>query len=141
MRPKHQFTVHAVIALANGIVFLVIPVQYLAFFGITLTGPALIFIGRLFAAALLAYGFVCLFARNAGPSDARRAILLGFCISIAVGFILTLVAQLQGLMNVMGWSLVALYLVMSTGYGYFYLQEPQKIRDEGGDARLLEMTQ
>jgi hypothetical protein len=120
----HLFTIHSIIALANGLVFLVVPVEYLSIFGIPISGSGTIFICRLFAAALLTYGLVAWFARRAGPSEARRAILLGYCIPIAIGFVLTLVAQLTGVMNAFGWALVVLYLTMASGYGYFALREP-----------------
>lgn len=127
MKLKHLFTIHAVIAFGNGLVFLLVPVQYLSFFGIAISGPDDIYINRLFAAALLTYALVAWFARNAGPSEARRAIVLGYFIPIAIGFIITLVGQLSGVTNAFGWLLVALYLVMGSGYGYFYLKGPESV--------------
>ena len=124
MKLKQLLIIHAVIALVNGVIFLIIPVQYLSFFGVEISGPDDIFINRLFAAALLTYALVAWFARNADFSEARQAILLGYFIPIAIGFIITLVGQLSGIMNLFGWSLVALYLTMATGYGYFYFIEP-----------------
>jgi hypothetical protein len=124
MKLKTLFTLHAVIALANGIAFLIVPVQYLGLFGIALSDPGMIVISRLFATALLAFGFVDWFARDAGPSRARDAIVLGFFLSIAPGFVVVLIGQLSGLMNPLGWALVALYLVMSAGYGYFSFVKP-----------------
>ena len=123
MKLRHLFTIHAVIALVNGVIFLVMPVQYLSFFGVDISGPDDIFINRLFAAALLTYALVAWFARNADFSEARQAIVLGYFIPIAIGFIITLVGQLSGVMNAFGWSLVTLYLVMASGYGYFYFSE------------------
>lgn len=117
---KHLFTLHAVIALANGAIIVVVPVLYMSIFGVTIEGPDAIFISRLLGAALLTYGFVGWLARDAGPSDARRAIVLGFFISIAIGFIIVLAAQLTGVMNTLGWALVALYFLMALDYGFFY---------------------
>ncbi|MCB0205538.1 MAG: hypothetical protein KDH89_12030 [Anaerolineae bacterium] len=132
------FTIHAVIALINGLVFLVVPELYLSIFGVTVAGPDTAFLGRLFAAALLSYGLVAWFARSAGPSAARRAILIGFAIPIAIGFVLTLIAQLSGLMNVLGWALVVLYLTMGVGYSYFALNEPRYTEVRGHSEEPLE---
>jgi hypothetical protein len=117
---KHLFTLHGVIATVNGVVIVVVPVLYMSIFGVSIESPDTIFISRLLGAALLAYGFVAWLARDAGPSDARQAIVLGFFISIAIGFIITLVAQLTGVMNTLGWALVALYFLMGIDYGFFY---------------------
>jgi hypothetical protein len=117
---KHLFTLHGVIALVNGAVIVVVPALYMSIFGITIESPDTIFISRLLGAALLTYGFVAWLARDAGPSDARQAIVLGFFISIAIGFVITLVAQLTGVMNTLGWALVALYFLMGLDYGFFY---------------------
>ena len=57
MTLSHLFTIHSIIALANGLVFLVVPVEYLSIFGITISGSGTIFVCRLFAAALLTYGW------------------------------------------------------------------------------------
>jgi hypothetical protein len=123
MTLKQLFTIHSIIAVVNGVVFLTAPVFYLSIFGVPISGAGTIFICRLFAAALLTYGLVAWFARDAAPSAARRAIVLGYFIPIAIGFVLTLMAQLSGAMNLFGWSLVLLYLVMGSGYGYFYFNE------------------
>lgn len=123
MRLKHLFTIHAVITVANVVVFLPAPVAYLSFFGIDISGAGAIFMNRLFAAALLTYALVAWFARDAEPSEARRAIVSGYFIPIVIGFILTLVAQLSGVMNAFGWALVALYFTMGLGYGYFFFTE------------------
>ena len=117
---KHLFTLHGVIALVNGAFIVVVPALYMSIFGITIESPDTIFISRLLGAALLTYGFVAWLARDAGPSDARQAIVLGFFISIAIGFVITLVAQLTGVMNTLGWALVALYFLMGLDYGFFY---------------------
>lgn len=42
----------------------------------------------------------------------------------ATGFVIILQAQLSGVLNILGWSLVALYGVMAMGYGYLYFKEP-----------------
>jgi hypothetical protein len=40
-------------------------------------------------------------------------------ISQAVGFVVALLGTLSGVMNVAGWSAVAIYLLLGLGYAYF----------------------
>ena len=125
MKLKHLFIIHSIVALVFGVGFLLATQALASLYGVTLADPGAIFVGRLFGAALLAYCFVAWLARDAQPSVARRAIVLGFFLSGAVGFIVTLVGQLSGVMNAFGWSAVVIYLVILTiGYGYFYFKSP-----------------
>jgi hypothetical protein len=128
------FTVHSVIAFANVAIMLVFPAQYMGFFGVEVTGAGTAFLVRIFAAALLTYGFVGWFARNAGPSEAMRAIILGFFLSIAVGFFVVLHAQLSGVLNIYGWALVALYFLIGFDYGYTYFQHSAQVVPAAGSA-------
>jgi len=40
------------------------------------------------------------------------------------GFVVALINQLSGLVNALGWSTVALYLLFALGYGYFQFKKP-----------------
>jgi hypothetical protein len=42
----------------------------------------------------------------------------------AVALLVSLILQLSGVMNLLGWSIVAIYLFFTIGFGYFLL--PQK---------------
>ncbi|MFQ5885642.1 MAG: hypothetical protein ACE5II_00240, partial [Anaerolineae bacterium] len=80
-----------------------------------------ILIARTLGATLLGNAVVFWFARNPEDSEARRGIVLGQVISFAIAFILNLLGQLSGVMNTLGWSLVAIFLVLGLGYVYFLL--------------------
>lgn len=124
MRLKHLFIVHAAAALFFGVVLVLIPKSFLSLYDISLTTPGAEYIARIFGAALLIYTFVGWFARDAEDSVARRAIVLGFFLTEVLGFILSLIAQLSGVMNALGWMLVGVYFVLMLGYGYFYFLKP-----------------
>jgi len=121
---KHLFLIHSVVALFNGGSLVLFPKLYPSLYGITLSSPDALYVSQLLGAALLSYCLVAWFARNAAASEARRAIVLGFFITLGLGFILALIAQLSGVMNALGWMLVALYLLLALGYGYFYFLKP-----------------
>ena len=125
MKLKHLFIVHSVVALFHGGGFVLAPKLFMSLYGVSLADPEATFVARLFGAALLIYCFVAWFARDAEDSTARRAIVLGFFLSGIVGFIVSLLGQLSGVMNALGWLVVGLYLVVIVvGYGYFYFIKP-----------------
>ena len=55
---------------------------------------------------------------------ARRAIVRALFFGDAIGFILSLIAQLGGVVNNLGWLTVVIYLVLAVGFGYFHLKKP-----------------
>ena len=125
MKLKHLFIIHSVVALIHGGGFVLAPIALTSLYGVTLADPDTVFITRLFGAGLLIYCFVAWFARDAEESDARRAIVLGFFLTGIIGFIVSILAQLAGVMNALGWLVVGLYLVLiGAGYGYFYFKNP-----------------
>jgi len=38
--------------------------------------------------------------------------------------VVTLIAQLTGLFNLLGWGIVAIYMFFAAGYGYFWFAKP-----------------
>jgi len=125
MKLKHLFIVHSVVALIHGGGFVLATKPSMSLYGISLADPAAVFVARLFGAALLIYCFVAWFARDAEDSVARRAIVLGFFLTGIIGFIVSLLGQLSGVMNALGWLVVGLYLVLiGVGYGYFQFVKP-----------------
>lgn len=119
MNLKAFLTIHAIIALVYGIGFIVMPGVLVGYFGGHL-GPAGVFMGRLFGSALLTYAAVLWLARGAEDSTARRAITLGFFLTMIVGGGVSLHEQLKGIVNMLGWSTVALYFVLAACYGYYH---------------------
>jgi len=123
MKIKTLFIIYAVISAVFGLTFVFVPVKTLAIYGITL-GPGGITIARLFGAALLEFAFLSWFVRNLGQSETRKAIILALFIGEVIGFFVALFGQLSGAVNALGWSTVAVYLLLATAFGYFYFSEP-----------------
>lgn len=118
MKLSTLFTINAIVTLLFGLSFLLAPVAALAPYGVT-TDETGILLARLLGGAFLNFAVLTWFARNAGESDARRAIVLSFAIGSAIGFVVSLLDQLAGRVNALGWSTVAIYLLFTLGYGYF----------------------
>ena len=118
MKLNALMVVNAIVAGLFGIGFLVVPAQLLSQYGIT-TDAQFEMVGQLFGAALIGFAVLTWAARNATDSDARRAILLGIFVCNAIGFVVALIGQLGGVVNTLGWSTVAIYLMLALGFGYF----------------------
>jgi hypothetical protein len=123
MKLSTMFIIYAVISAIFGLTFIFMPQTALALYGITLS-PGGILIVRLFGAALLEFALLSWLVRNAGDSEARKAIILAVFVGEVVGFIVALVGQLSGEVNALGWSTVAIYLLLALGFGYFQFKKP-----------------
>ena len=126
MKLSTLMIINAVVAAAFGVAFVLVPSQVVSLYGIEDASEILIYVGRLLGAALIGFAVLTLSARNASDSDARRAIVLALLISDGIGFIVALMGQLAEVVNSLGWSTVAIYLLLALGWGYFQFvkQEP-----------------
>jgi hypothetical protein len=83
-----------------------------------LTGSG-VFIARLFGVDMLGIGFVCWFIRKASGKLVSD-IILGLFVADAIGSVVILSGQLSGMMNILGWINVGVWLFLTLGLGYFY---------------------
>ncbi|HQN66016.1 MAG TPA: hypothetical protein PLR90_03165 [Methylophilus sp.] len=108
--------IHAIIALIFGLGFLFVPATILSFYTDVELNEAGTFMSRLFASAILTYAAVLWFASYTLDSEAKRAIVKGFFLTMLVGLAVTLHFQLTGPINALGWSTVALYAFLAFSY-------------------------
>jgi len=118
MKLSALMIVNAIIAAVFGLGFVFAPGQVTSLYSPE-TGAVLEYVAQLLGAALLAFAVLTWFARNVPDSEARRAIVLAMFVGDGVGFVLALIAQIQGIQNAMGWSTVVIYLLLALGFGYF----------------------
>ena len=119
MKLSTLMVINAVISAVFGIAFVLIPWQVLALYGSNESIPAFNYMGQLFGVSLVTIAVLSWLARNAEASVARKAIVLAFFIGDSIGFIIALIAQLGNVVNTVGWSTVAIYLLLALGFGYF----------------------
>jgi hypothetical protein len=100
MKVNALMVVNAIVAGLFGIGFVLVPAQLLSQYGITTDAPFDL-VGQLFGAALIGFA------------------VLTLCVGDAIGFVVALVGQLDGVVNTLGWSTVVIYLVLALGFGYF----------------------
>jgi hypothetical protein len=124
MKFRTMMIIKAVVCLCFGTLIMVAPVfSYNLLLGLQLD-PAGAFAGREYAASMIGILMIAWFARNVPESTERWAIALGLCVYDALGFVITLVAEIMGLLSPMGWAIVALYLLLAIGFGYFLVKSP-----------------
>jgi len=123
MKLSTLMTVNAVVAAVFGIAFVLVPGQVMSLYGVE-KSAALNYVGQLFGAALISFAVLTWSAKNAAQSDARKAIVLALFVGEAVGFVLALIGQLANVVSALGWSTVAIYLLLALGFGYFQFASP-----------------
>ena len=113
----------AVIAFVFGLAFILVPVQTMAMYGVTLDESGL-WLGRFLGSAFIGIAVVSWFARNADQNGALRAIVLGFFVLSITGLIVAVLDGLYGSGNNLVWSTVVIYLFLALGFGYFQFIKP-----------------
>jgi len=122
MKLSNFLIVKAVVSLALGIEFALIPAAAMSFYGVTLD-PGGMLVARFFGACLIGIGLICWLDRSAAH-DALQGITLALFIGDTIGFIVALLGQLSGLMNALGWVAVVIWLLLALGLGYFRFLKP-----------------
>ena len=124
MNLKNLFLFNAIIALFFGVVFVLLPEDTMAQYGVKMMSKGAVLVARLFGSALLGLAIISWFARSFSR-DVQTDIILGLFVVAGVGFVISLLAQLDGAVNDLGWSTVAIYLLLAIGFGYFRFAQPK----------------
>jgi hypothetical protein len=84
-----------------------------------------VMMSRFFAALLIGIGLILWLCKNADWA-LLKVVTLSLCIADTIGFIVALVGQLTGIMNALGWIIVAIWFLLALGLGYFRFIKPTK---------------
>jgi len=125
MKLSNLLVVAAVIGAVFGIAFVVASGPLLSIYGITLDKAGTL-VAQLFGGALIALAVVNWFARNVTDPEARQAVIFGNLAGDVVGFVVILLGQLAGIANAVGWSSVAIYLLLGLGFAYVQFMQPRR---------------
>jgi len=109
--------IKAIISLFFGILLAVIPAQLMAIYGSTLD-PSGVLMARMVGAMLIGIGMLCWLSRSK-TTDSLQDIMLSLFVADTLGFLVVLMGQMAGLMNSLGWIIVAIWLLLALGLGYF----------------------
>jgi hypothetical protein len=122
MKFKTLMIIKAIVCLGFAPVLLFLPEQLLNLLG-TSFGSGTALTAREYGATLVGNLMLTWFARNAEVSVARRAIILDLLVYDAIALVATLVLQLSGDLNPLGWGVVFIYLFFAVGFGYLLFRE------------------
>jgi hypothetical protein len=112
--------VSGVLALGFGLGFVLLPGPLAAIYGLELS-PSGLYMARLLGVELTGFGLLAWLLRNLTTVSVQLSILLAFLITDGIGFVVSLLAQLAGLMNPLGWLIVLIYLLLSLAFGGLYV--------------------
>jgi hypothetical protein len=115
MRSSTAFLIGAVLALAFGLGFLLMPAMVLSIYGVAGDVPTAL-MGRFFGVALLQVGATLWLLKETRDAATQRGLALGGAIGAACGIVVALMGTLAGTLNAMGWSVVAIYALLLLGF-------------------------
>ena len=122
MNFKNLMIIKALVCIFFGVLMLAIPGILFSIFGATLTDAGM-FPAREYGSALIGMTCLCWIGRNATESTAIKAIIVALFVYDLVAFIMTTITVIYGVLNVLGWFIVFVYLFFALGFGY-YLNKP-----------------
>jgi hypothetical protein len=121
---SNLLVIAAVIGAVFGVGFVVASGTLLGIYGITLDKAGTL-VAQLFGALLIGLATLNWLARNVTDPEARQAVVLGNLVGDVVGFVVILIGQLAGVANALGWSNVAIYLLLALGFAYVQFMQPR----------------
>jgi len=110
--------IKSAISLVFGLMMVFLPTYLMPIYGVSLNLAGNV-MAQWSGACLTGIGIICWYAGGASKSDLRSGVLLALFICDSIGFVASLLGQLAGMANVLGWSNVGLWLVLALGLGYF----------------------
>ncbi len=108
MTLRTTLIVHAIVTGAFGLAFALVPVWLLSLYAVSV-GPGGALMGQYFGVTLLAWAAVSIGLAVSDTTAVRRGVAIAYVAGSAIGGVLSLIAVLDGSVNALGWSTVAIY--------------------------------
>lgn len=118
---KALLIIKAAVCITFGVLLLFVPAWLVGVMGAEL-GPAGAYTAREYGAALFGTLMLTWFARDATSVETKRPILLHLFVYDAIGFVVTTLTVLSGVLNPLGWGIVLVYAFFTAGSGYVLSQ-------------------
>jgi hypothetical protein len=115
MRLSTLLLAGGLLAVVFGLGFLLLPATVLPVYGIQ-PEPSTVLMSRFFGASLVHLGAALYLVHETGEAITQRGLILAGVIGSAAGLAVALSGQLSGVVNVVGWSTVAIYGLLLLGY-------------------------
>jgi len=113
----------AFLALVIGLFVIVLPKTFCGWFTPVELNPLGKLLAGVFGAMLIGLAVIEYFGSAAPVSHLRKNVFLGTAIGNTIAFVITLIAQIQGLFSGTGWILVILWFLTAASSIYVYLTE------------------
>ncbi len=126
MKLKTLFIANTVVSVPFGIGSVLAPHLFLSLFGATV-GPAGTVMMQYGGAWLIGIGLLTWFTRNAAESEAGRGIAQALLIAYLVALVVSVLGQLAGALNALGWMPVLIQAFFVAGLGFFLLAERKAV--------------
>lgn len=123
MRLRTLLLIGGLLGLVFGVGFLLGPRPMLTLYGVA-ADPPVVLLARFFGAALVQVGLVFYLIRDVGDPKTQRGVVIGSFIGSVAGLVVALTGQFWGLVNQFGWSTVAIYALLTFGYGSIMFGRP-----------------
>jgi hypothetical protein len=123
MNLRNLLILNTLIPLIYGISYQLAPEAVLSLYGVT-QGSGATLLARLFGAALIGIGLLSFFSRNVKDTEAQRAIIRSMLVYDVIGIIICVHGTVTGVMSAVGWTGVAVFLILGLGFAYFQFIKP-----------------
>ena len=123
MRLFLTMTVSAIGSLLFGLSYLLFPERVLSIYNIVLE-PSNQWVPRYFGANLLGIAAICWYGRSAKSGIALIAIIKGIFVTTIIGFAVSIFEIINSAGNMLVWSTLTIYFLLSLGFGDFVFRTP-----------------
>lgn len=119
MKFKSLLTIFSVVAFVAGLACVLAPAQMLSSYGVSLV-PIGYIVYQFWGSTLMGLGMLSWFARNIEEPALQKKFAVSLLITTALGTVMAIRGQYAGA-NDFGWSNVALYSLLTLGFGSLFL--------------------
>ncbi len=118
MRLRSLLLLAGVIALGFGLAFLLAPRPMLALYGVA-ADPPIVLVSGSSARPWSSSVWFCISFVTSATCRTQRGVVIGSFLGSVAGLVVALTGQFWGVVNQFGWSTVAIYGLLTLGYGSF----------------------
>ncbi len=120
------FTLNAIVALALGVAFLLVPETMLGLFGAE-QYAAFKFLAQFFGSAMIAFGWLLWLVKSVSDENMQKGIAYSLLVSSVLGVVITVIAMVadKALIRTNGWIVIIAYVLFALGYAFMIFMKPK----------------
>jgi hypothetical protein len=135
MKLKTLAIATAAVSFFFGLGLALIPETMISYYGRELSDTG-IYVARLLGAAYIGFGVLTWSMRNSEVNPTSRSIFLALFVMDMIGAVVSLMGQVADppVTNVLGWTTVAIYLILGSGWGILFFFRSTEPAIQGSSA-------